>query len=110
MSEEEMIKRKLLQRQQEAMQQQFAQHASQQVAYQQQLELLKALMNEILEPKARERLSNIRLVKPDVATQIQVYLAQAYQAGQIRKKITDQELVALLKKIDNKTEFKIQRK
>lgn len=110
MNDEEAIKKKLLQKQQEAMSQQMMQQAAHQQAINQQLELLKTLMTEILEPKARERLNNLKLVKPEVATQIQVYLAQAYQAGHIKGKITDEQLVTILRQIETKKDFKIRRK
>jgi programmed cell death protein 5 len=108
-AEEEAIKRKMMQRQQEAMQQQAIQQAAAQQAQMQQLEILKAVMNEILDAKAKERLSNLKLVKPDVAMQLEIYLAQLYQAGQIRKKITDQEIVAILQKLTAKPDFRIKR-
>lgn len=112
MSSEEEIKKRMLQKQQEAMQNQMMhQAAAQQSMVNQQMEVLKAMMAEVLEPKARERLSNLKLVKPDVATQIQIYLAQAYQAGQIRGKITDEQLVLILKQVSGeKKDFKITRK
>ena len=107
MSSEEEIKRKIIERQQETMNSQVMQQVMQQ---QQQLEMLKMLMTEILEPKARERISNLKLVKPELATQVQIYLVQAYQAGQIRGKLSDEDLVAILKKVDSKKDFKITRK
>ncbi len=96
-----------MQRQQEAMSQQVMQQSMYQ---QQQLDMLKMLMTEILEPKARERINNLKLVKPELATQVQIYLVQAYQAGQIRGKLSDEDLVTILKKVDSKKDFKITRK
>ena len=110
-SEEEKLKKKMLERQSEAMQNQMMQHSMQQHAINQQMEMLKMIMIEILEHKARERLSNLKLVKPDLAAQLQMYLAQAYQAGQIRGKLTDEQLVSILKQISvDKKDFKIRRK
>ncbi len=111
-SEEDKLKKKMMERQQEAMQSQMMhQAAAQQNMIGQQMEMLKAIMTEVLDPKARERLNNLKLVKPDVATQIQLYLAQAYQAGQIRGKITDDQLVLILKQVSGeKKNFKITRK
>lgn len=105
MSEEEEIKRKLMQQrmmQQEAFQQQMQQ--------QQMEEILKQIKLHVLEPKARERLNNLKLVKPDVALQLELYLAQLYQAGQIKGKITDEQMVSILQKITAKPDFRIQRK
>ncbi len=73
-------------------------------------EMLKSIMAEILDKPARERLANLRLVKPDLAFQLEMYLAQLHQAGQIRKKITDEQIVAILKKMSEKREIKIRRR
>ncbi len=97
MSEED-IKRKMLEHQ--MMQQQ-----------QQQIEAtLKNFSMQILDSRARERLNNLKTVKPDLALQLEAYLAQMYQAGQLRGKITDEQLVAMLKKISEKSDFRIRRK
>ncbi len=109
MSTEEEIKRKMLQ---QRMQQQSGMNeaAAQQQQLQQAEETLKVLMVQILDAKARERLSNLKLVKSDLALQLQMYLAQLYQAGQIKQKITDDQLVVILKKLTEKRETKIRRK
>lgn len=105
-SEDEIKKRMLQQRMQEQMQSQI-----QEQAQQQQMEaMLKIITSQILEPKARERLSNLKVVKPDVATQLEVYLAQLYQSGQLRSKITDDQLVMILRKLTERKETKIRRK
>ena len=98
---------------QQRMQQQQAamgEAAAQQQQLQQAEETLKVLMVQILDAKARERLSNLKLVKSDLALQLQMYLAQLYQAGQIKQKITDDQLVVILKKLTEKRETKIRRK
>ena len=110
MSEEDEIKKRMLKRQQEAMQQQAMQQTMHQQTMNEQLELLKAVMNEVLEPKARERLNNLKLVKPELATQVQMYLAQAYQAGQIRGKLSENDLISILKMVTEKKEFRIKRR
>ena len=107
MATEEEIKRKMQQRLQEQMSGEYAQAAMQQ---QQMEEALKVIRMQILEPKARERLSNLRTVKPEVATNLEIYLAQLYQGGQIRSKITDEQLVAILRKLTERRETRIQRK
>lgn len=105
MSEEE-IKRRMM----EQLQQHGQAEALQQHMQQKQEEAIKHIMRNILTPKARERLANLRSVKPDVATGLEMYLAQLYQSGQIRGKITESQLIEILKKINEKQEFKIRRK
>lgn len=70
---------------------------------------VKQMLAKFLEPKARERLANLKLTKPELATQIEVYLAQLYQSGQI-KHVSDEQLVTILKKVTEKRETKIVRK
>lgn len=109
-SQEEMLKRRLLQQRQAevamAQQQAVQQAASQQMVQAQ----LKAAMMQILEPKARERLANLRTVKPELAMQLELYLAQLYQAGQLRGMIKDEQVVQILQKLQEKPEWKIRRK
>lgn len=106
---EEMRKRRM--QEYAAMQNQDIQ---QQMAIQQQAaELsaqLKAIMGRVLTPEARQRMANIRVAKPDFAMQIELYLAQLFQAGQLRKPLTDAELKAILDKLVQKKETKIMRR
>ncbi|MFH0832296.1 MAG: DNA-binding protein [Candidatus Aenigmatarchaeota archaeon] len=98
MDDDELLKRR--------MQEQMMLHQQQK----QMEEVLKVVRMQILDTKARERLSNLKVVKPDLAFQLEVYLAQMYQAGQLRTKITDEQLVAILKKMSEKREIRIRRK
>lgn len=78
---------------------------------QQQIEsTLKIIMSQILEPKARERLYTLKYAKPEMATQLEMYLVQLYQTGQLRAKITDEQLVMILRKLSERKETKIKRK
>ena len=106
MPTEEEIKRKMLQHR---MQEQAQSHGD--AAQMKQAEdALRTVMSQILEPKARDRLNNLKVVKPDVAMQLQMYLAQLYQAGQIPTKITDEQMVTILRKLTEKRETTIRRK
>lgn len=98
MASEEEIKRKMLQA---SMEQQQAKQAE---------ETLKTAMSQILDRKARERLSNLKLVKPEVAMQLEIYLAQLFQSGQLKERITDEQLVMILRKLTERRETKIKRK
>lgn len=107
MNDEDEIKKRLVQQRM----QQMTQEALQQQIQQQHLEdVLKQIKFHVLDAKARERLNNLRLVKPELALQLEMYLAQLYQAGQIRGKITDEQMVSILKKLSEKPEFRIRRK
>jgi len=107
MTEEEEIKKRLLQ---QRMQQQMQESIQQQMQMQQMEEILKQIKLHVLDAKARERLNNLKLVKPELALQLELYLAQLYQAGQIRGKITDEQMVSILKKISTTKDFRIKRK
>lgn len=99
---EEEIKRRM----KDQVQEQFMhQHAQEKKAE----EILKTIKMQILDRDARERLNNLRIVKPDIALQIELYLAQLYQAGQIKNKITDKQIVGMLQKLQTKKEFKIRK-
>lgn len=104
--EEELMKRRMQQRMQEHLQEQIAMQSQQQ-----QLEAtIKIVTSRILDEKARERLSNLRVVKPELAMQLSMYLAQLYQSGQLKSKITDDQLVIILKKLTERKETRIKRR
>ncbi|MDJ0269170.1 MAG: DNA-binding protein [Aigarchaeota archaeon] len=58
-----------------------------------------AAMRIILTPEARQRLNNLKLVKPEIAERIEEYLIQAAQAGQLRTPIDDNTLKTLLDRV-----------
>lgn len=60
---------------------------------------LKKIASEILTKEARSRLGNIRAADEDMAAKIELQLVQLHKAGQIRDKITDDQLKEILKKI-----------
>lgn len=105
---EEIRKRKLMELQKRLAEQQKAQEE----AARQQAELkaqIQAILRRILTPEARERLSRVKLVKPELAQQVELILVQLYQAGQIRERIDDAKLKKILAQIDARTrrEFRI---
>jgi programmed cell death protein 5 len=87
----------------------YYQQTAQQQQIQEQLRIIRESLKNVLDKKARERLSNIRLIKPDLATQLELYLFQLQQAGQL-KTVTDQQLVMILKELGNKKNMNIKRK
>ena len=65
----------------------------------------------VLDPEARQRLMNIRLVKPDLAAAVENYLINAASSGRINRPLTDEELKQLLIRIQQpKKDFKIERR
>ncbi len=72
---------------------------------------IRLILQRILEPEARERLANVRIAKPDLAKQVELLLIQLYQAGRIQDKITEAQLITLLKALSSgKKDWKIKRK
>jgi programmed cell death protein 5 len=65
----------------------------------------------VLDPQARQRLMNIRLVKPDLAMAVENYLISAASSGRINRPLTDDELKQLLLRLQQpKKEFKFERR
>ena len=104
-----------LQAQQAAMQNQAQQQAmaqAQQQEAQAQFEAQKKqIIAQIMTSEARNRLSNLKLTKPEHVNQIELQLIQSAQAGSLRGKVTDDQLKVLLRQIaGQKREIKITRK
>ncbi len=70
----------------------------------------KALMM-LLDPEARQRLTNIKMVKPELAIAVENYLLNAATTGRLNRALTDQELKQILINIQQpKRDFKISRR
>ena len=88
---EELRRRKLL-----ALQQKVAEE-QQQAQMEQQVELQKqALLKKILTPEARQRLTNLRMVRPEFTSQLELQLIQLAQQGKLPIPITDEQLKQIL--------------
>ncbi len=75
-----------------------------------QLEILKKkVLGQILTKEALERLNRVRLVKPELAEQVELYLIQIYQSGKLER-VTDEKLKSVLQILSEKKDFKIKRK
>ena len=69
----------------------------------------KALMV-LLDPNARQRLMNIRIVKPDLAAAVENYVISAASTGRLSRALTDEELKRLLINLQQpKKDFRINR-
>lgn len=69
-------------------------------------QLKKQILRKILSKEAMERLSRLKLVKPELAAQLELYLVQLHQTGKV-KTVTDEQLKAILGSLTSKREFKI---
>lgn len=56
--------------------------------------------------EAREKLANIRLVKPERATQVESLIISAAQSGQLGGRLTEDQLKDLLLKVTEQTQQK----
>lgn len=76
---EEIRRRKLAQLQQQGLQEEYAKQERKEFESKKYL-----IMRKILDQPGRQRLENIRMVKPQFAEQIELQLIQLFQAGQLR--------------------------
>ncbi len=100
MSEDELEairQRKLAALREQALQQQAAQQREAELQAQKE-----AILRQILTPEARARLTNIRMVRPQFAEQIELQLIQLATSGRLRTKLTDEQLKALLQQIQQR--------
>lgn len=71
-------------------------------------EARQSILNQILHPEAADRLGRIRLVKEERATDVENRLIMLAQSGQLRQKVTEDQLKELLNAVaDNKEQEKI---
>ncbi len=64
----------------------------------------------LLEPTARQRLANVRIVKPELAGAVENYLINAASTGRLNRALTDDELKQILLNLQApKKDFKINR-
>lgn len=64
---------------------------------------IEALLRQILTPEARERLYNLRLVKPDLARALEEQLVLLAQSGRVPIPITDEFLKKILAELYEQT-------
>ena len=101
---EEIRRRKLLAMQQRGDEQKQAQ-AERQLEAQKQ-----ALLRQILSPEARQRLTNLHMIKPQFTEQLELQLIQLAQAGKLPIPLSDARLKQILIQLQSrKRETKIRR-
>ncbi|KAI0011399.1 double-stranded DNA-binding domain-containing protein [Xylariaceae sp. FL0662B] len=75
---------------------------------QQEAEARQSILNQILHPEAADRLGRIRLVKEERATDVENRLIMLARTGQLRQKVTEDQLKELLNAVaETKEEEKI---
>ncbi len=82
-----------------------------QAQLEQQLEAQKqALLRQILTPEARQRLTNLNMIKPEFTQQLELQLIQLAQTGKLPIPISDAQLKQILIQLQSrKRETKIRR-
>lgn len=66
------------------------------------------VLRALLTPEARQRLTNIRMVKPELAKAVEDYLISMGSQGRLNRALTDDELKQILASIQQpKRDFKI---
>jgi programmed cell death protein 5 len=109
MSEDEELEQ-LRQRRLLELQKQMAQE-QQEVEVQRRVEAQKqSMLRRILTPEARQRLTNLKMVRQQFASQIELQLIQIAQQGRINLPITDEQLKEMLRRLQpSKRDIKIRR-
>ncbi|MBU1245377.1 MAG: DNA-binding protein [Nanoarchaeota archaeon] len=82
-----------------------------QLKLQQQIKQLDESVKQYLTKEAITRYGNLKSAHPELAIQVAAIILQAINSGQIKEKITDDQLKNILKQFQQpKKEFKITRK
>jgi len=102
---EEIRRRKLLALQQRTTDEKKQAHAEQQLEAQKQ-----ALLRQILSPEARQRLTNLHMIKPEFTEQLELQLIQLAQTGKLPIPLSDARLKQILIQLQSrKRDIKIRR-
>ena len=102
---EELRRRRLLELQKRLLEEQRRIQAEQQIQA-----ARKVVLRRILTPEARSRLTNLKLVKPELASQVENYLIQLAQMGRINTPVTDEQVKRILALLaSRKREIRIRR-
>lgn len=76
-----------------------------------QLEAMKKdVLRKILDKDAYERMSRVKIANPVLASQLEMYLIQLFQSGQLRVPLTDSKLKEILSTLTESKKTSIRRK
>lgn len=73
-------------------------------------EIKKQILMKFLDKGAYERLGRVRIANAMLAEQVEMYLIQLYQTGQMKEMLTEEKLKQILNLIVQKHETKIVRR
>lgn len=101
-------KREEMKKRQEEMKEQQEEEQS---ALQQEMQK-QVILKQILDPKARERLTRIKMANPQYGEQIESVLFQLLQSGRIKQKLDEEKFKKLIHQVfgSRKKEFNIERR
>ena len=68
----------------------------------QEAEEKRQILRKIISPEGRERLARVKLVKPELVSQLEDYLIKLYLSGRIKKPLSEEEIIKLLKSLSSK--------
>lgn len=74
------------------------------------MQQIEVILRQVLEPEAKERLSNIKVVNQEMYYKVAQFILQLYQSGRIAGRIDDDALKQLLIRLQSKKEISITRK
>ncbi|MCK5299979.1 MAG: DNA-binding protein [Candidatus Aenigmarchaeota archaeon] len=72
--------------------------------------MLEQILRKVLVPEAIQRFNNVKVVKPEIAAQLEMYLVKLYQSGQLKQPLSEEQLIQILDKVTPKTTFNIRRR
>ncbi len=102
---EALRRRRMAEMQRAAVDEQRRTQSQQQVERQKQ-----SILRQILTPEARQRLTNIRMVKPEFAEELEMQLIQLAQQGRLQNPVTDEQLKKTLIQLQSqRKDIKIRR-
>jgi programmed cell death protein 5 len=99
MSDEELqqLRRKKLQKLQKAQAEEQTQAQEEQLEQQKQ-----NLLRQLLTPEARQRLTNLKMIKPEFTEQLELQIIQLAQTGKLPIPLSDAQLKQILLQLQNK--------
>ena len=100
MSDEEL--EELRRRKRSALQRQVSDEQRNAQMEQQMEQQKQALLRNILTPEARQRLANLKMVKPDFTDQLELQLIQLAQQGKIPIPLADEQLKKILVQLQSR--------